>query len=87
MNAPDVALLFKKAFDGPIISAGGYQPDTARAVIASGKSDAIAFGRPFIANPDLPDRLRTNVALNRHNRTTFYGGGATGYTDYPFLDR
>lgn len=87
MNAPDVASLFKKAFAGPIISAGGFQPETARAAVASGKSDAIAFGRPFIANPDLPARLRVNAPLTRHNRATFYGGAEAGYTDYPFLDR
>ncbi|HEV7275833.1 MAG TPA: alkene reductase [Devosiaceae bacterium] len=87
MSAPDVAPLFRKAFNGPIVSAGGFQSDTARAAIASGKSDAIAFGRPFIANPDLPDRLLKNAPLTRHIRATFYGGGATGYTDYPFLDR
>lgn len=86
MSAPDVASLFKKTFNGPTVSAGGYQPDTARAAIASGKADAIAFGRPFIANPDLPDRLRTNAPLNRHVRATFYGGDAIGYTDYPFLE-
>lgn len=86
MSAPDVASLFKKTFNGPTISAGGYQPDTAREAIASGKADAVAFGRPFIANPDLPDRLRTNAPLNRHVRATFYGGDAVGYTDYPFLE-
>lgn len=85
MDAPDVASLFKTAFDGPIISAGGFVPETAAAAVASGKSDAIAFGRSFIANPDLPERIRTGAPLNRHNRATFYGGGAEGYTDYPFL--
>ncbi|WP_425388004.1 alkene reductase [Azospirillum halopraeferens] len=85
MDAPDVAALFKKAFGGPIISAGGFLPDTAAAAVASGKSDAIAFGRPFIANPDLPERIRNGAPLNKHNRATFYGGAAEGYTDYPFL--
>lgn len=87
MDAPDVARLFKKAFGGPIISAGGFQPETARAAISSGNSDAIAFGRPFIANPDLPQRLRYDAPLTKHVRATFYGGAAQGYTDYPFLDR
>ncbi len=85
MDAPDVAALFKKAFGGPIISAGGFVPATAAATVASGKSDAIAFGRPFIANPDLPQRIRLGAPLNKHNRATFYGGGAEGYIDYPFL--
>lgn len=86
MDAPDVASLFKKAFGGPIISAGGFVPETAAAAVASGNSDAIAFGRSFIANPDLPERIRKGALLNKHNRATFYGGGAEGYTDYPFLD-
>nr|CAD6437691.1 alkene reductase [Rhizobium sp. Q54] len=85
MDAPDVAALFKKAFGGPIISAGGFVPETGAAAIASGNSDAIAFGRPFIANPDLPERIRQGAPLNKHIRATFYGGGAEGYTDYPFL--
>ncbi|MFC4171231.1 alkene reductase [Microvirga sp. GCM10011540] len=85
MDAPDVAALFKNAFGGAIISAGGFQPATARAAVASGKSDAVAFGRSFIANPDLPERIRKGAPLNKHNRATFYGGGAEGYTDYPFL--
>ncbi|RUM99502.1 alkene reductase [Pseudaminobacter arsenicus] len=87
MDAPDVAALFKKGFGGPIISAGGFQPDTARAAISTGNSDAIAFGRPFIANPDLPERIRRNVPLNKHVRVTFYGGAEEGYTDYPFLEQ
>jgi NADH:flavin oxidoreductases, Old Yellow Enzyme family len=85
MEAPDVASLFKKTFGGPIISAGGFVPETAASTVASGKSDAVAFGRPFIANPDLPERIRRGAPLNKHNRATFYGGGAEGYTDYPFL--
>ena len=87
MAAPDVAALFKEVFGGPIISAGGYQPATARAAVASGNSDAVAFGRLFIANPDLPERLRRGAPLNKHVRATFYGGGAEGYTDYPTLDQ
>lgn len=86
MDAPDVAKLFKTLFGGPVISAGGFTPETARQAIASGNSDAIAFGRPFIANPDLTERLRQNAPLNAHVRATFYGGGKEGYTDYPFLD-
>ncbi|WP_119681706.1 alkene reductase [Indioceanicola profundi] len=85
MEAPDVAALFKQAFDGPVISAGGFLPDTAAAAVATGNSDAIAFGRPFIANPDLPARIRNGWPLNRHDRATFYGGAAEGYTDYPFM--
>jgi len=85
MDAPNVAELFKQAFGGPIISAGGFLPDTAAAAVASGKSDAIAFGRLFIANPDLPERIRHHSPLNKPNRATFYGGAEEGYTDYPRL--
>ena len=57
----------------------------AAAAIAAGHADAIAFGRLFIANPDLPARARTGAPLTPYNRATFYGGGAEGYTDYPTL--
>ena len=53
--------------------------------VASGRADMVAFGRPYIANPDLVERLRANAALNTPDQTTFYGGGAKGYTDYPAL--
>ena len=49
-------------------------------------ADIVAFGRPYIANPDLVERLRRNAPLNAPDRATFYGGGAAGYTDYPALD-
>jgi N-ethylmaleimide reductase len=54
--------------------------------VAEGKADAIAFGRLFIANPDLPERLRRGAPLTPYNRATFYGGEAEGYIDYPTLD-
>lgn len=69
-----------------LILAGGYSGDAAEEAIRSGRADAVAFGRAFIANPDLPERLKTGAALNPHNRATFYGGGAAGYVDYPRLD-
>jgi N-ethylmaleimide reductase len=68
-----------------LISAGGYRPDTARAAVESGEADAVAFGRLFIANPDLPHRLALGAPLNAYDRDTFYGGDARGYTDYPAL--
>jgi len=71
---------------GPLIVAGGFNLESAQAAIASGEADAVAFGRLFIANPDLPERLRQGTPLNPHDRSTFYGGGAEGYTDYPALD-
>jgi N-ethylmaleimide reductase len=65
-----------------LIGAGGFDGASAEAAIASGKADAIAFGRAFIANPDLPTRIKLNLPLNPYNRATFYGGDATGYNDY-----
>jgi N-ethylmaleimide reductase len=84
-DAPDAAAELKDVFGGPLISAGGYVGETARAAILSGKADAVAFGRLFIANPDLAKRLRVNAPTNRHHRPSFYGGSEVGYTDYPFL--
>jgi N-ethylmaleimide reductase len=74
-----------KGFDGRVILAGGYQRDEAIRVSSEGLADAVAFGRLFISNPDLPHRLQLNAPLNPYDRATFYGGGARGYTDYPFL--
>jgi N-ethylmaleimide reductase len=75
----------RKKFDGTLIVAGGFQPDTAAQWLREGKADLIAFGRKFIANPDLPERLRTGAPLNADDPTTYYGGGEKGYTDYPSL--
>ncbi len=54
-------------------------------MVAAGLADAVAFGRMFIANPDLPERIRCGAELNAFDRATSYGGGAQGYTDYPLL--
>lgn len=86
VDSANNALLFRTAFDGPVISAGGYLPASAAEAVAGGHADAIAFGRLFIANPDLGARIRGGHALNRYDRSTFYGGGAPGYTDYSFLE-
>ena len=59
---------------------------TAQRVIERGGADAVAFGRLFIANPDLPERFAQDAPLNAYDRPTFYGGGAKGYTDYPTLE-
>ena len=64
----------------------GYARDTALQAVASGAADLVAFGKPFIANPDLGRRLREDAPWNVPNTQTFYGGGAAGYTDYPVLD-
>jgi N-ethylmaleimide reductase len=64
----------------------GYDRPMAESVVADGEADLVAFGQLYIANPDLVERLRTNAPLNAPDRRTFYGGGAAGYTDYPFLE-
>ncbi|MGG6893156.1 alkene reductase [Rhizobium sp. BR 315] len=85
-NVPSAAELFRPAWSGKLIVAGNFRPDTAEAALAAGHADAIAFGRLFIANPDLPERIRRGAPLNPYHRPTFYGGGAEGYTDYPSLN-
>ena len=84
-DAPSVAALFRPLWHGPLIAAGGFDRVKADATLAEGSADAIAFGRMYISNPDLVDRLRDNAALTRYDRATFYEGGAEGYTDYPTL--
>jgi len=84
-NAPQTAAIFRSAFKGTLISAGGYTREDAQATVAEGRADAIAFGRLFISNPDLPARLLTNADLSAYDRATFYGGAEKGYTDYPTL--
>lgn len=74
-------------FEGVYFGNGGYDANNAADAISTGNADAIAFGRAFIANPDLPERFRRGAAMNEPNQETFYGGDETGYTDYPFLDR
>lgn len=86
-NAPDASSRFRDDFGGPVIAAGGFTRDTASAEVAEGRADAVAFGRLFIANPDLPERFRRGAPLNAYDRATFYGGGEQGYVDYPFLNR
>ena len=71
---------------GVWIANNGYDREAAEAAVASGKADAVAFGRPFIANPDLVRRLKEKAPLNTPDQSTFYGGGEHGYIDYPTLD-
>jgi N-ethylmaleimide reductase len=82
-NVPSAMVLFRSIWRGVLISAGGFTGETAEAAIAQGHADAIAFGRIFISNPDLPRRLRHGFPLTLYNRATFYGGEEVGYTDYP----
>ncbi|MDR3459853.1 MAG: alkene reductase [Verrucomicrobiae bacterium] len=71
--------------DTKLFSAGGHSFESGQAAVAAGEVDAVAFGRSFIANPDLPRRFATGAPLNRYHRETFYGGAEAGYTDYPAL--
>jgi N-ethylmaleimide reductase len=85
-NVPSAMALFRPIWRGVLIAAGGFTGETAEAAIAQGHADAIAFGRIFISNPDLPSRLRNGFPLTPYNRATFYGGEAAGYTDYRVHD-
>lgn len=78
-----LGLQLKKAFGGQYIANERFTKDSANAWLASGKADAVAFGVPFIANPDLPERLQQDAPLNPAHLETFYSKGPVGYIDYP----
>ena len=80
-----IAAVAREHFRGPLLRNGGFTPATAQAALDEGSADAIVFGRTYIANPDLVERLRRGAALNEPNPATFYAPGAVGYTDYPSL--
>jgi N-ethylmaleimide reductase len=85
-QSPELASgFFRPIFPGAIIAAGGHTAATGAARIQHDQADLIAYGQLFIANPDLPTRFQRGAPLARPQRATFYGGGATGYTDYPPL--
>jgi len=75
----------RAAFDGPFILAGGFDKASAEQALLDGRADLIAMGRPFLANPDLVERMRSNAPLNPLDPATLYVGGAQGYIDYPAL--
>jgi N-ethylmaleimide reductase len=75
----------RKRFDGFYIANGGFDFSRADAAIAEGHADLVAFGVPFLANPDLPERFRQKKSLNKVDQNTFYGGDEKGYTDYPTM--
>jgi N-ethylmaleimide reductase len=85
-GAMNNAVLFRDLFSGPLLSAAAYTPESAASVIENNTADAIAFGRLFIANPDLVRRIREGHPLNAYDRSTFYGGGEHGYTDYKTIE-
>jgi N-ethylmaleimide reductase len=83
--APLLHAHLRQVFDGRLILAGGFDAEGGNAALAEDEADAIAFGRAFIANPDLPRRMRLGAALNVPDSSTFFSGGEVGYTDYPAL--
>jgi N-ethylmaleimide reductase len=84
--SPDLsARFFRPIYPGTLTVAGGYTLERANAVLKEGLAGLVAFGQPFLANPDLVERLRRGAALNKPNPATYYGGGAEGYIDYPAL--
>ena len=84
---PHRLLPFREAFNGTFIAAGGYDREEGNKVVEEGYTDLIAYGRLFLANPDLPRRFELNAPLNKYDRSTFYTHDPViGYTDYPFLD-
>jgi N-ethylmaleimide reductase len=78
----EILELMRARYPGTLVMAGGFDQETAAEWIADGRADAIAFGRKFLANPDLPERFRERAPLNRDDPTTYYGGGEKGYIDY-----
>jgi N-ethylmaleimide reductase len=86
-NAPDLPEAFRRdvrnAFTGRIIYAGRYTAERGSRLVEQGLADLIAFGRPFIANPDLPERIANGWPLNSLDASTLYGGAEKGFTDYP----
>jgi N-ethylmaleimide reductase len=80
-----IILDLRSRFHGVMMLAGGYDQATAELALANGRADMIAFGRPFIANPDLPERYRLGAELNAADPSSFFGGAAAGYIDYPRL--
>jgi N-ethylmaleimide reductase len=87
MGAPKVPDEIKKklreTFKGAYIAAGGFDRESAETWLKEGRADLVAFGRPFLANPDLPERYRKGAKLNEPDMATFYTPGEKGYTDYP----
>lgn len=81
----DILTPIREHYQGVIIGNMGYQADEANAAIEAGQLDAVAFGTGFLANPDLPARIKASAPLTAPNPATFYSPGAEGYTDYPFM--
>ena len=83
----DSLMPMRKAFNGTFIAAGGYNREDGDRAVAENQADLVAYGRLFLANPDLPRRFELNASLNKYHRDTFYTSDpVVGYTDYPFLE-
>ncbi|MBO9576443.1 MAG: alkene reductase [Sphingobium sp.] len=85
-DQPPVSPVIRAHFKGVLILNGDYSPEEAAETVAAGRADAIAFGRPFIGNPDLPVRIETGAPLAQSDMATWYSQGDEGYADYPALD-
>ncbi|KAK2988507.1 hypothetical protein RJ640_020519 [Escallonia rubra] len=86
-ECPHSLVPMRKAFNGTFISAGGYDREDGNNAVAENRTDLVAYGRWFLANPDLPKRFKLDAPLNKYNRDTFYTlDPVVGYTDYPFLE-
>ena len=85
-QSSDIMTPIRTHYDGVLVSNLGYTADEADKAITQGKIDAVAFGTSFLANPDLPDRIKAGAPLNQPNPAKFYTPGAEGYTDYPVLN-
>jgi len=86
LDDDSISPMLKKEFGGLLISNEEFTKESAEALLEEGKADAIAFGKLYIANPDLPERFAANAPLNEPRPDSFYNGGAEGYTDYPFMN-
>ncbi|KAM0025862.1 putative 12-oxophytodienoate reductase [Helianthus debilis subsp. tardiflorus] len=87
VECPHSLVSMRKAFEGTFISAGGYDMEDGNNAVAENQTDLVAYGRLFLANPDLTKRFQLNAPLNNYNRETFYTPDPVlGYTDYPFLE-
>jgi len=86
VQIPYKLLHFRKAFSGTFIVGGGYNREEGNRAVSEGYTDLVAFGKWFLANPDLPKRFELNAPLNKYDRSTFYTPDpVVGYTDYPFI--
>ncbi|KAI3774176.1 hypothetical protein L1987_48720 [Smallanthus sonchifolius] len=87
VDCPHSLVPMRKAFKGTFISAGGYDMEDGNNAVAENRTDLVAYGRLFLASPDLPKRFQLNAPLNKYNRETFYTPDPVlGYTDYPFFE-